>query len=156
MLVVVLLNNINQLLANFYTCFLLSNTIIFFCSISVFLIHKTCSQIPAAPCNPSLKDVAFKWQQVFSHPKSFSSKRGKINIRMNIHYYFFVVLEKYFTFICMFIHPINWGCRIHRLHLCRGVRLPQRVAQSARAAEYTDYICEESKTPLQLVSWVWH
>ena len=22
---------------------------------------------------------------------------------------------------------VGWGCRIHRLHLCRGVRLPQRV-----------------------------
>ena len=29
--------------------------------------------------------------------------------------------------IDLFICPIGWGCRIHRLHLCRGVRLPQRV-----------------------------
>ena len=27
------------------------------------------------------------------------------------------------------ICPIDWGCRIHRLHLCRGIRpLPQRVS----------------------------
>ena len=25
--------------------------------------------------------------------------------------------------------PITWGCRIHRLHLCREVRLPKRVSQ---------------------------
>ena len=24
--------------------------------------------------------------------------------------------------------PVDWGCRIHRLHLCWGVRLPQRVS----------------------------
>ena len=25
------------------------------------------------------------------------------------------------------LSPISWGCRIHRLHLCRVVRLPQQV-----------------------------
>ena len=20
--------------------------------------------------------------------------------------------------------PVSWGCRIHRLHLCKGIRLP--------------------------------
>ena len=24
--------------------------------------------------------------------------------------------------------PVSWECRIHRLHLCRGVRPPQRVS----------------------------
>ena len=24
--------------------------------------------------------------------------------------------------------PVSWSCRIHRLHLCRDVRLPQRVS----------------------------
>ena len=24
--------------------------------------------------------------------------------------------------------PVGWGCRIHRLHLCRGIRLPQWVS----------------------------
>ena len=24
--------------------------------------------------------------------------------------------------------PVGWGCRIHRLHLCRGVRFPQWVS----------------------------
>ncbi len=24
--------------------------------------------------------------------------------------------------------PVGWGCRIHRLHLCRGVRSPQLVS----------------------------
>ena len=24
--------------------------------------------------------------------------------------------------------PVGWGCRIHRLHLCRGVRHPQQVS----------------------------
>ena len=26
------------------------------------------------------------------------------------------------------IEPVGWGCRIHRLHLCREVRLPQWVS----------------------------
>ena len=34
-------------------------------------------------------------------------------------------LFKLFNFHC----PVGWGCRIHRLHLCRGVRPhPQRVS----------------------------
>ena len=27
-----------------------------------------------------------------------------------------------------FVNPVGWGCRIHRLHLSREVRLPQRVS----------------------------
>ena len=30
--------------------------------------------------------------------------------------------------LCL-LSPVGWGCRIHRLHLCRGVRLPQRNIQ---------------------------
>ena len=44
-----------------------------------------------------------------------------------------------FIYICMYISistyvfvyvrcPGDWGCRIHRLHLCRGVRLPPPLA----------------------------
>ena len=29
----------------------------------------------------------------------------------------------------IFICPVSWGCRIHRFHLCRGVRLPQQVSR---------------------------
>ena len=25
--------------------------------------------------------------------------------------------------------PVDWGCKIHRLHLCRSIRLPQRVSR---------------------------
>ena len=32
----------------------------------------------------------------------------------------FLFLLRYSFLIC----PVGWGCRIHRLHLCRGVRLP--------------------------------
>ena len=28
--------------------------------------------------------------------------------------------------------PLGWECRIHRLHLCRSVRLPQRVSCDPR------------------------
>ena len=28
----------------------------------------------------------------------------------------------------IFFCPVGWGCRIHRLHLCRGVTPPQTVA----------------------------
>ena len=34
--------------------------------------------------------------------------------------------------------PVGWGCTIHRLHLYRGVRPPQRMAQSGGAVQYTD------------------
>ena len=26
------------------------------------------------------------------------------------------------------VDPLSWGCRIHQLHLCGGVRLPQQVS----------------------------
>ena len=29
-----------------------------------------------------------------------------------------------YTFKLNMHNPVGWGCRIHRLHLCRGVRLP--------------------------------
>ena len=40
---------------------------------------------------------------------------------------------------------VGWGCRIHWLLLCRGIRIPQQchVALSAGAAVYTDYISAE-------------
>ena len=42
------------------------------------------------------------------------------------------------------------GClRIHRLHLCRRVRLRQRVAQSGEAIEYTDAPLQKGWTPLK-------
>ena len=28
------------------------------------------------------------------------------------------------VFISSFVCPVSWGCRIHRLHHCRGVRPP--------------------------------
>ena len=36
--------------------------------------------------------------------------------------------------------PVSWGCRIHRLLFCRGVRVSNEcpVTQSAGAAEYAD------------------
>ena len=30
--------------------------------------------------------------------------------------------------IITLVDPVGWGCRIHRLHLCRGVRHPQQVS----------------------------
>ena len=32
--------------------------------------------------------------------------------------------------------PVNWGCRIHWLHLCRGARLPQRFSCSPVGLDY--------------------
>ena len=32
------------------------------------------------------------------------------------------------TYIHTYTCPVGWGCRIHRLLLCRGVRPPQRVS----------------------------
>ena len=41
--------------------------------------------------------------------------------------------------------PIIWSCKIHRLLLCRGVRLHQRIAQSAEAVKYTNCIAVDGK-----------
>ena len=38
---------------------------------------------------------------------------------------FHLPLEK--VWLQLFSSPVGWGCRIHRLHLCRWVRLSQRV-----------------------------
>ena len=46
----------------------------------------------------------------------------------------------------VFCSPVGWSCRIHRLHLCRGVKTPTNeypVAHSAGAEEYTDCISAE-------------
>ena len=50
------------------------------------------------------------------------------------------------SFTLSFFYPVDWGCRIHRLHLCREVTTLQRmswIAQSTGAVEYTDYTFAE-------------
>ena len=49
----------------------------------------------------------------------------------------------------------GWGCRIHRLYHGRGVRLPQRVSYSlvGLSLEYTDSITAEESDCLQRVSY---
>ena len=52
------------------------------------------------------------------------------------------------VYICIdsFICPVGWGCRIHRLHICRGVTLPY---------ECPGYGTKESddETPVMLELW---
>ena len=65
----------------------------------------------------------------------------------------FLHIEYYFLFLGLSHRPpykyvpVSWGCRIHRLYLCRGVRLLNvcPVAQSAGAVEYTDCNSEEEQ-----------
>ena len=60
---------------------------------------------------------------------------------------FKIKMEKIYIYIWshMFHGPVGWGWRRHRLHLYRGVRLPQRVSccQWAGAIECTDFIYTE-------------
>ena len=56
--------------------------------------------------------------------------------------------------------PVRQGYTIQRLHVCRGLRLPQRVSvtQSAGAAEYTDSIFalwqdSPNKCPVVKLAW---
>ena len=49
--------------------------------------------------------------------------------------------------------PVGWSCRIHRLHPCRGVRLPRRVSwydaqQSDGEAPVILELCDMQSTPL--------
>ena len=51
--------------------------------------------------------------------------------------------------------PVGWGYKIHRLDLCKGVKLPQRVAQSAGGCRiHRLRFCWGVKRP-QRVSWIW-
>ena len=40
----------------------------------------------------------------------------------------FIFLLKVMEYFLLTVCPVDWGCRIHRLLLCRGIRLPQRVS----------------------------
>ena len=42
--------------------------------------------------------------------------------------------------------PVGWGCRIHWLHLCRGVRLPQRMS-------WYDTKQSDGEAPVMLELW---
>ena len=59
---------------------------------------------------------------------NYSYKMGILNIisRPRLHNF----LIKIGTSNSLMVYPVDWGCRIHRLHLCREVRLPQRVSCS--------------------------
>ena len=63
---------------------------------------------------------------VFSYPSIF------VSIYLAVFIYFsqfistisFIYLFFSYIYIRLFICPVGWGCRIHRLHRCRGVRHP--------------------------------
>ena len=41
------------------------------------------------------------------------------------HFFFLLLIEIRSSFLaCIGCCPVDWDCRIHRLHLCRGVRPP--------------------------------
>ena len=56
--------------------------------------------------------------------------QGNVQIWLSIYSLFFIIS---LHFIPNNTCPVSWGCRIHQLHLCRGV-----------------------KTPAQQASWIWH
>ena len=64
--------------------------------------------------------------------------------------------EKYCWFEFSFPSPrlstVGWGCRIHQLHLCRGVRLPECPSYDTKESEGETPVIEElwgmQSTPL--------
>ena len=48
---------------------------------------------------------------------------------------------------CVIFCSVNWGCRIHRLHLCRGVRLPTN--------ECSGYDTKESDAEVPVMLGLW-
>ena len=46
-----------------------------------------------------------------------------------IHYILFIFIVLSLFFFILLSSPVGRGSRIHRLHLCRGVRLPQRQSR---------------------------
>ena len=68
----------------------------------------------------------------------------------------FIVLLFFFFFssviklLLTLLGPVSLDCRIHRLHLYRGIKHTPKecpVALSTDAVEYTDCICAEGKVP---------
>ena len=48
--------------------------------------------------------------------------------------------------------PVGWGCRIYRLHLCRGVRLPTTTNNNNKCHGY-DSKKSDSEVPVMLELW---
>ena len=65
----------------------------------------------------------------YNHPRSFQISSGfnTISCQWNFeHKRYFYIFDKISNSSLTQINhcPVGWGCRIHRLHLCRGVRPP--------------------------------
>ena len=65
-------------------------------------------------------------------PQSKRARTPVVLLRFFFFFFFFFFRTKYSWVWTPLSGPVRWGCRIHRLHLCRGVRL------------------------LQQMSWIWH
>ena len=50
-----------------------------------------------------------------------------INVIIYCNYHVNIHIVKSFFFFFFFFFPVDWGCRIHWLHLCWEVRLPKWV-----------------------------
>ena len=70
----------------------------------------------------------------WGHEYSVHLHRRTWSMTMRFHcfgFFFFLELSNlnFITYIPLFYSgPVGWGCKIHRLHLCRRVRLPQWVS----------------------------
>ena len=49
-----------------------------------------------------------------------------------ISYFNFLPQEQAVSLFFPYIHPVGWGCRICRLHLCRGLTPPTRLSVGRR------------------------
>ena len=71
-------------------------------------------------------------QKMFSHRSSFASKlrtywtthvclRVCVCVCVCVYIYIYIYIYIYLLFSSC---PVSWGCRIHRLHFCRGGKAP--------------------------------
>ena len=74
------------------------------------------SSLKSGKLQYDLTEPEYIYKQMHAHMYTLGSSM----IFLNSHTHIYTPKDVY----C----PVGWGCKIHRLHLCRGVRLPQQVS----------------------------
>ena len=83
------------------------STFLWFLSLLVpYQVHQLQLVLPSTSCSIVCLFFSYLAKSIYSFISSFS----------------------FFSFFFFFFCPVGWGCRIHRLLLCRGVKPPQRVS----------------------------
>ena len=50
-------------------------------------------------------------------------------VYMHIYIYIYIYTHTHtHTYSHVYVCPVGWGCRIHRLHFCRGLRPPPSMS----------------------------